>query len=541
MPLEGLEPSQQSREAEREAAHDLGAARYQSRRGSGGVADTDRGVVVKGSTLGKKSRRNYQKQHRDKLQSESVAAAERSAAPWSDEEIEYLLRSLSQGIPNMVIANKLKRTYAAVRSMASKERLFRSREVGRAVEAEQEPRPRHRGVVVEGSTLQAEEEMKKEKDEKDGPLFLKEILRKHQISQRELCRAVKVPPSNLSLFINGGEMTGKDERAGLKARIITALKDRGVSGAELFSAFRKTSAPAAAVAGLEPEDDEWEEAEMITTEALDFFNLINDPFERGAVRSAADLYKSAASRRAAAALKSAIDRRGFVALIGEVGTGKTLLMTELEGGLGAKYRVIRPTTMDKDRLTVSSLREAIIMDLKAARDDYSERVRHSREARDRQIRDLLKLHDDDGIAVLLVIEEAHRLPMSTLRALKVLHEIQFGYSAPLAIVLIGQPELRDVFEDLRIREVTQRCRKIELPKLRKPEIPTYVKFKFSRANEGVSKVFSDNGLAAVADFLRAGASPLKVNNFVTRAINYAQELGKRKVDADLIYQLVERR
>jgi type II secretory pathway predicted ATPase ExeA len=369
---------------------------------------------------------------------------------------------------------------------------------------------------------------------------LKIILEKQGIGLREFARLIKEPATNVSNIVNKGQFTRKAEKRGLRKKIISALKERGVPEADLFQLFKpvektnRTGATAAKPPLTGASCATWEN-EMLRQETLDFFNLIEDPFE--GMRGLADIFRPAAYKRVKKTVDRAIKRRLFMAVWGDVGSGKTTLWREIEAGLGDKFRVIKPVILEKERLTVYNLQEAIITDLKAKREDYTTGMKSSKEARDRQIRNLLMLYDEEGIGCVLVIEEAHTLPLRTLKSLKRLHEIQRGFSAPLSIILLGQTELKvDLWDDLRIREVTRRCRLVELPQLRPAEIPRYIQFKFERAREKPAMITAD-GYKALSDVWKEGISPLQLNNVISHILNTAADVGKKKINADMIFSL----
>lgn len=90
---------------------------------------------------------------------------------------------------------------------------------------------------------------------------------------------------------------------------------------------------------------------------------------------------------------------------------------------------------------------------------------------------------------LLVIEEAHGLPLPTLKHLKRFRELEDGFRKLLGIVLIGQPELRMKLSETNpeVREVTQRIELVELQAL-DAELENYLNFKFARAGKRVGDV-----------------------------------------------------
>ncbi len=69
-------------------------------------------------------------------------------------------------------------------------------------------------------------------------------------------------------------------------------------------------------------------------------------------------------------------------------------------------------------------------------------LRISTEGRFRQAHELLKASHAAGRRHLLLIEEAHCMPLATLKHLKRFLELKDGMQKLLGVALIGQPELR---------------------------------------------------------------------------------------------------
>lgn len=369
---------------------------------------------------------------------------------------------------------------------------------------------------------------------------LKQVLKSNQIGLRKFARQIKMPESTLSDFLNHGRLPAKWEK--IKAVIEDELEKKGAPVAGLFESavLSEVTTESAASGGLKKKSSadttkEWE-GEMLNQEALDWFGLVEDPFDKSAVKSEADVFQTASYKKTKKAMEIAITRRQFVAVWGQVGCGKTLLWTSLHESMSDKenVRIVKPLTLEKERLTIHNLEEAFIADLKAGRSDYSAPLRSSREARDRQVRDLLKLYDAEGIAVVLLIEEAHSIPMRTLKALKRLHEIQYGFSQPLSIILLGQPELMEIRNDLRVREVSRRCRFLELKSLRNPEFKPYIIWKFARVKSNASKIFTDNAWSGLSRKFASSASALQVSNLAAYCMNKAEEVKKKKINGAFI-------
>ena len=150
---------------------------------------------------------------------------------------------------------------------------------------------------------------------------------------------------------------------------------------------------------------------------------------------------------------------------------------------------------------------------------------------------------------LLLIEEAHGLPLPTLKHLKRFFELKNGFERLLGIVLIGQTELAQKLSENNpaVREVVQRCEVVTLLPLTDGKLEGYLKHKFARVGADVSKILNQSAVDAVAERLTVKSRtikgieqnsllyPLAVNNLVAAAMNQAAELGFEMVDGDVVW------
>ena len=152
------------------------------------------------------------------------------------------------------------------------------------------------------------------------------------------------------------------------------------------------------------------------------FDLEPDPW-RGDQRTA-DRAKAGYLVRAAAGSQL------LVSIAGERGAGKTRAVRAAIHE--ASVRVVEPIRLDREKLHLGDIQDAIVSQLS------DERPRRSGEARSGQVRRILGTADAKG-SVLLWIDDAHLLHPSTLRGLKRLRELTWrGQSPLLGIVLTGQ-------------------------------------------------------------------------------------------------------
>ncbi|MCL2524589.1 MAG: AAA family ATPase [Betaproteobacteria bacterium] len=291
--------------------------------------------------------------------------------------------------------------------------------------------------------------------------------------------------------------------------------------------------------------------ENLTPAAKKHFALTRSPFADD-IHTREDVFLSPHIRYVRAALHDAAVNHGFVAIVGESGAGKSLLVEELEQRILDENRpvvVIRPYIVEMEEndqkgktLKSGAIAEAIIRAL-----DPTAAPRRTRDARWRQVHELLKSARAAGVSPLLLIEEAHCLPFATLKHLKRLLELKQGLSRLLGIALIGQPELKARLAEQKaeVREVVQRCEVVELAPLDN-DLESYLKHKFQRAGADLASVLAPEAVDAIRARLvwipRGGKAtdaismcyPLVVGNLVTRAMNAAAGAGWPKVDGQVI-------
>lgn len=393
-------------------------------------------------------------------------------------------------------------------------------------------------------------------------MMLRDLLQSAHLSQAALGAGARLSRGALHRLLADGALPKRDADA--PRRIADFLAQHGVDRAALKTLFTaaKTMAPdvqqhAEAVPEANPSESEQEEAMLLRYEALtqaakQQFGLARSPFVDD-VRTRDDVFASANTRYVRAALMDAALNHGFAAIIGESGAGKSTLACELEERIAAEGRqvvIIRPyvLAMESDDTKGRTLKSAAIAESIIRTLDPSATPRRTPDARFTQLENMLKSSRAAGYSHLVVIEEAHCMPKTTLKHLKRFLELRQGLSRLLGICLIGQPELlTDLLSDKlsEVREVVQRCEIIELLPLNN-DLEAYLKHKFERAGVKVDDVLAGDAYDTLRERLiqvpRGGKPsdaislcyPLAVNNLVARAMNAAAAAGWPKVDAQVV-------
>jgi len=283
------------------------------------------------------------------------------------------------------------------------------------------------------------------------------------------------------------------------------------------------------------------EVEMITQEAMRHFKLFRTPFIDD-IQKDADVYMSDEHRYIEAAMLDAARHSGFLAVIGEVGSGKSVMRRKVVEQLkrDGDTLVIYPQIIDKTRLTAASICDAIIQDVS------SERCKAKLEDKTRQVQRLLLDRAKSGYRACLIMEEAHDLNVNTLKYLKRFYELEDGYKKLLGIILIGQTELKHMFNESQNVDMREVIRRVQVAEIRglNGHLREYLAVKFKRVGREAAEIFAEDAYEAMSKRLtsvsRDGkgkvshAYPLTVNNHVARALNLAQEMGEERVTAEVI-------
>lgn len=393
---------------------------------------------------------------------------------------------------------------------------------------------------------------------------LQPVLTDLGIASADLARAANLSRSAANRLVAHGLLPTR--RAGeVRQRVVAYLKERGASMAHLRSIVlppAKKLAPEcsqhaeAAPVNPEPTDPKEEEPmllrnETLTTAAKRHFKLLRSPFVDD-IQSRADVFASQHGRYVRIALLDAAVNHGFIAIVGESGSGKSTLREDLEERIHEERRpiiVIKPyvLAMEPNDTRGKPMKAGQIAESIARTLAPNVQLKSSPDARYRQVHELLKSSRAAGYSHLLVIEEAHRMPLTTLKHLKNFMELKDGLRRLLGVCLIGQPELRLLLSEQNpeVREIVQRCEQITMEPLDN-DLEGYLAHKFERTGAQLADMLEADALDAIRARLislpRGGRAsdavsmcfPLVVNNLVCRALNAAAQVGFPKVDAQVI-------
>ncbi|HIC91661.1 MAG TPA: AAA family ATPase [Syntrophaceae bacterium] len=253
------------------------------------------------------------------------------------------------------------------------------------------------------------------------------------------------------------------------------------------------------------------------------FNLTPDPKY---------LFLSQKHKEALAHLSYAVqERKGFVAIFGEVGTGKTTLCRAFLDMLSDEdYEV---ALIYNPALTSLELLRAINTEFKI------DATKDSNRTLIQELNHFLLKASGQGKNVVLIIDEAQDLDPSVLEQLRLISNLETDTRKLMQIVLIGQLELEDILRQRKLRQLDQRIVvRSHLRPFGLHETAKYIEHRLriaSGSNE-IEKLFTRAAYQAIHRYTKG--IPRLINILADRALIVAYTLNKKKVTRKIVRKAI---
>ena len=258
---------------------------------------------------------------------------------------------------------------------------------------------------------------------------------------------------------------------------------------------------------------------------LTFFGLNEKPF--AITPDPRYLYLSERHAEALAHLLYGINEAGgFVQLTGEVGTGKTTIVRSLlaQTPKNAEIALILNPKMTAPEFLLTICEELGIGVPDSALSSLKDLVDILSEY-------LLRAHAR-GHRVVLVVDEAQNLSPEVLEQVRLLTNLETNTQKLLQIILIGQPELRELLGRTELRQLAQRITgRYHLIPLSQEESVAYVRHRL-RVAGATTDIFAAQALGAV--FRLSQGVPRVINVICDRALLGAYSLDRHRVTGALV-------
>jgi general secretion pathway protein A len=214
---------------------------------------------------------------------------------------------------------------------------------------------------------------------------------------------------------------------------------------------------------------------------------------------------------------------GFIQLTGEVGTGKTTLVRSL---LDQLPEHVDTAVILNPRIWRKELLVSICGEL---------RVEIDAGASPQAIIDALNQHLLDaharGRRTVLIIDEAQALSTDVLEQVRLLSNLETSQQKLLQIILIGQPELRELLARKNLRQLAQRITgRYHLQPLVQSETRTYIAHRLE-VSGSTGTLFTPGAVRKIHRL--AGGIPRLVNIICDRALLGAYARGERQINRRL--------
>ncbi len=261
---------------------------------------------------------------------------------------------------------------------------------------------------------------------------------------------------------------------------------------------------------------------------LDFFGLDRRPFTL--LPDPGFMYWSPLHKRGYSILQFGVmSCAPITVLTGEIGAGKTTLVQHLLSEMEQSITVGLISNAQGGR---GELLQWVLHALGLPIEKNATYVQMFRE-----IQDFLVSEYAEGRRVVLIFDEAQNLTVEGLEEIRMLTNINANTDELIQLVLVGQPELRDMVLDPKMRQLTQRvAASFHLERMDQASVERYIRHRMKIAG-GSGEEFTEEACRIV--FEQTRGVPRLVNQFCDFALLYAWTNETDKVSEDVVNQVIQ--
>ena len=258
------------------------------------------------------------------------------------------------------------------------------------------------------------------------------------------------------------------------------------------------------------------------------YQLQKDPFQLAPDPDF--LWRHANHKEALSVLKKGIaDDHGFLLLIGDEGTGKTMLVQDL---------LASQTSMDAVLVTLPQ-------SISSSMDFYNllaEGFKMNRNFGSKgsfliHFRDILYQRRANQKKILLIIDDSQSLTHNLMEDLRVLSYIELNECRLISFLFVGRPEFNAIVEAPQNNAIAERIGvRHNLAPLKHTEIDDYIRHRLQKA--GVTQpLFTSQAVQSV--FTWTGGVPKRINILCAEALRTGSTLGVHQINADIVHKSAE--
>src|SRR6478609_2927332 len=262
-----------------------------------------------------------------------------------------------------------------------------------------------------------------------------------------------------------------------------------------------------------------------------FYGFTTEPFQN--TPDLDFLFLSPNHKEALASIEYGIrQRKGFIAITGEVGVGKTIILrsylTKVDANKQKTIYILNP------RVSFDSVLTTILKELSA------EPVAGPATQKLNQLHEALIAEYRNDHTVVLLIDEAQNIPIETLESIRMLSNLETATEKLIQIVLVGQPELDELLNRHELRQVRERIGlQARIAPLTNAESVAYIDHRLSLVSTEPRAVFSKQALDRIVR--SANGIPRRLNILCDSALitgyGYQQPMISGKIAKEVIADL----
>src|SRR3979411_1976562 len=221
-----------------------------------------------------------------------------------------------------------------------------------------------------------------------------------------------------------------------------------------------------------------------------------------------------------------MNNAGFTVITGEIGSGKTTLVRYLLKKISPQLTVGLISTSPQGR---QELLQWILMSLGQPFDgEYPNLFK--------RLQDYLYGQYANGRRTILIIDEAQNLESEALEHLRMLSNINADKFQILQLILVGQPQLRDLLLDPKLHQFAQRISSdFHLKPLDTTDVAAYIEFRL-RAVGSKEELFSKEACSEIA--WASGGIPRVINVLCDTALVYGFAGDRTIVGHDIVREVI---
>jgi general secretion pathway protein A len=259
---------------------------------------------------------------------------------------------------------------------------------------------------------------------------------------------------------------------------------------------------------------------------IQYYGLSENPFDISP--DPKFFFPSESHKEALASLIYVIkERKGFMLLVGEEGTGKTVLVNQLIESLDNNENVVY---FSNGNLSYEQILKELLIKLELTP------KRINKAAMLFELNDYLIQNLARGKNLILIIDEAQDIPDDVLEELRLTSNLETSTSKLLQIIFVGRPKLETKLNTRGLRQLKQRIGIISrISRLSHAESIGYINNRLQHAGCNSTDVFSPKALALICKY--SNGIPKIINHLCHNALVKGFEYSRKPISAKTVRKI----